>query len=100
MSTYFKFIIIAALFLTNGAASVLGESENGSSATRDQEIVEQSTSQEETKSASSTTKDSGGSIESNEDGNQITTQSSSVNPAATANSGASNTDAHSAESEA
>jgi len=29
MSTYFKFIIIAALFLTNGAASVLGESENG-----------------------------------------------------------------------
>ena len=100
MSTYFKFIIIAALFLTNGAASVLGESENSSSATRDQEIVEQSTSQEETKSASSTTKDSGDSIESNEDGNQITTQSSSVNPAATANSGASNTDAHSAESEA
>ena len=100
MSTYFKFIIIAALFLTNGAASVLGESENSSSATRDQEIVEQSTSQEETKSASSTTKDSGDSIESNEDGNQITTQSSSVNPAAAAKSETSNTDALPAESEA
>lgn len=44
MSTYFKFIVIAALFLSTGAASVLGQSASSSSSTTDQKTVEQSTS--------------------------------------------------------
>lgn len=88
MSTYLKFIVIAALFLTTGAASVLGESESSSSSTTDQETVEQSSSKrkEVKKSETSATKETETSADSSKDSIQSTAQSSSVNPAAATSS--------------
>ena len=47
MSTYLKFIVIAALFITTGAASVLGDSSASSPSTTDQTSVKQSSAKEE-----------------------------------------------------
>ena len=47
MSTYLKFIVIAALFITTGAASVLGDSSASSPSTTDQTSVKQSSEKEE-----------------------------------------------------
>lgn len=47
MNTYLKFIVIAALFITTGAASVLGDSTTSSSSTTDQTSVKQSSEKEE-----------------------------------------------------
>lgn len=58
MSTYLKFIVIAALFITTGAVSVFGQSQESSPSTTDQKIVEQSTSKEVRKSSESSTEKS------------------------------------------
>ena len=47
MSTYLNFIVIAALFITTGAASVLGDSSASSPSTTDQTSVKQSSAKEE-----------------------------------------------------
>ncbi|MDT2522656.1 class F sortase [Enterococcus raffinosus] len=47
MSTYLKFIVIAALFITTGAASVLEDSSASSPSTTDQTSVKQSSAKEE-----------------------------------------------------
>lgn len=47
MSTYLKFIVIAALFIMTGAASVLGDSTTSSPSTTDQTSVKQSSAKEE-----------------------------------------------------
>lgn len=47
MNTYLKFIVIAALFITTGAASVLGDSSASSPSTTDQTSVKQSSAKEE-----------------------------------------------------
>lgn len=47
MNTYLKFIVIAALFITTGAASVLGDSTTSSPSTTDQTSVKQSSEKEE-----------------------------------------------------
>lgn len=47
MSTYLKFIVIAALFITTGAASVLGDSSASSPSTTNQTSVKQSSAKEE-----------------------------------------------------
>lgn len=84
MSTYFKFIVIAALFLSTGAASVLGQSVSSSSSTTDQKTVEQSTSKSKEVKTSmiedsdSTTKSS----QTAENSSQSTEQSNSEKPEA------------------
>lgn len=84
MSTYFKFIVIAALFLSTGAASVLGQSASSSSSTTEQKIVEQSTSKSKEVKTSmiedsdSTTKSS----QTAENSSQSTEQSNSEKPEA------------------
>lgn len=58
MSTYLKFILIAALFITTGAASVFGQSQESSPSTTDQKTVEQTTNKEVKKSSESSTEKS------------------------------------------
>lgn len=59
MGRYIKFMLIAALFISTGAASVFGQSQESSPSTTDQKTSEQSTSKEvSTSSESSTIKSS------------------------------------------
>lgn len=54
MSTYLKIVVIAAMFLSSGAASILGDSETSSPSTTDQQTVEQSSSKKAEESNHST----------------------------------------------
>ncbi|MBO0452498.1 class F sortase [Candidatus Enterococcus murrayae] len=56
MSTYLKFIVIAALFVTTGAASVLADSQASSPSTTDQTSVKETATKETKKSEAATKK--------------------------------------------
>lgn len=76
MSTYLKFILIAALFLTTGAASVLADSDMSfSSSTTEQSTVKKATSKEEKKAEASSGKASDTSTKPSETTNQSTSSS-------------------------
>jgi len=76
MSTYLKFILIAALFLTTGAASVLADSDmSSSSSTTEQSTVKKATSKEEKKAEASSERASDTSTKPSETTNQSTSSS-------------------------
>lgn len=76
MSTYLKFILIAALFLTTGAASVLADSDmSSSSSTTEQSTVKKATSKEEKKAEASSERTSDTSTKPSETTNQSTSSS-------------------------
>ena len=77
MSSYIKFMLIAALFISTGAASVFGQSQENSPSTTDQKTSEQSTSKEaSTSSENSTIKSS--ELSSEESSSQTTTSSTAA----------------------
>ncbi|MGM0169561.1 hypothetical protein IGI39_003877 [Enterococcus sp. AZ135] len=76
MSTYLKFILIAALFLTTGAASVLADSDmSSSSSTTEQSTVKKATSKEDKKAEASSERTSDTSTKPSETTNQSTSSS-------------------------